>query len=486
MRAFLAALAGAIVLVAIAAPGAGTAPSPSKWCGGTEELAADRPDAHSNAHQVHVIYAYPADRPSRFPSLSLGIARDVAALDTWWRAQDSSRTIRFDLASFPGCDTVYGQLDISVVKLPNPNGHYASIELVLGRLSDDLAAAPTNFDDPDKKYLVLYDGKLSQPGGGYSVCGLSPTTVLGGGANAYAAVFLESPCGDGLGGATNTAGVIAHELIHNLGALQRSGPPNACPGDRGHPCDSDTDVLSPASEYGAILTTLQLDIGRNDYYGHSGSWWDIQDSLFLERIGQTFGTVSGPTALTASTSGARVVLEWPAATSPNGSISAYRVARDGVLLGTVTGTSTGASDQVEAGTTHTWTVQARDALGFLGPVQTVTYTHGAASSGKPAATTAATTAAATTAVRDTTAPPAPKQLRATRTAAGGITLRWQAATDRSGIKGYRLTRNGVAYGGIITGTSLTVPKAKAKGGWAVSAIDKAGNTSRPSATLGVS
>ena len=27
-----------------------------------------------------------------------------------------------------------------------------------------------------------------------------------------------------------------------------------------------------------------LDGGRDDYYGHSGTWTDVQDSLFLERL----------------------------------------------------------------------------------------------------------------------------------------------------------------------------------------------------------
>jgi hypothetical protein len=65
-----------------------------------------------------------------------------------------------------------------------------------------------------------------------------------------------------------------------LGALADTGPPSACPDSRAHPCDSADDILYPeASEL--PLTSLVLDVGRNDYYGHSGSWLDTQDSRWL-------------------------------------------------------------------------------------------------------------------------------------------------------------------------------------------------------------
>src|SRR6267378_3415373 len=38
--------------------------------------------------------------------------------------------------------------------------------------------------------------------------------------------------------------VAAHELLHMLGALPL-GAPHACPGDDGHPCDDQRDLLWP-------------------------------------------------------------------------------------------------------------------------------------------------------------------------------------------------------------------------------------------------
>ena len=37
----------------------------------------------------------------------------------------------------------------------------------------------------------------------------------------------------------------------------------------------------------APLASFQLDVGRNDYYGHGGSWVDTQDSLWLQRLDGT-------------------------------------------------------------------------------------------------------------------------------------------------------------------------------------------------------
>lgn len=480
MRALVAAAAAALALLVLA-PVGGAVPSPTRWCG-TAESAADLPDTLNNAKQIHVVYAYPSDGTNRFAQLSLGIARDIAAIDTWWRAQDSSRAPRWDLASFPGCDTQYGQLDISVVKLPRPTGYYADLNQVLGRLSDDLAAEPTSFDDPDKKYVVLYDGLLNQPNKRFSICGLSPTTVLGGGADAYAGIFLMSPCGDGLGGASYTAGTIAHELIHNLGALQRSGPPNACASSPGHPCDADNDVLSPSGEYGEILTTLQLDVGRNDYYGHSGSWWDVQDSPFLEHVGQTFALPSGPSSLKASNDGGNVEIDWTPATSPNGAIT-YRVYRDGVLQGITTGQS-GVSDKVEPLSTHTWEIRAEDALGYLGPSQTIKYTLTAAA----AATTAGGSASGSSSGSSGLGVGQPGQVAALKLkrTATGIVLSWAKPGGGVTLGMYWVKRNGALYAQVRKGTTLAVPKAKAAGVWTVTAVGIEGIAGKPSAPLKVS
>src|SRR5438105_5877144 len=57
---------------------------------------------------------------------------------------------------------------------------------------------------------------------------------------------------------------------------------------------------------GSKLDIVVLDDNRDDYYGHSGSWWDVQDSLWLSHLPQLPLTlaVSGHGTLTATVSGA--------------------------------------------------------------------------------------------------------------------------------------------------------------------------------------
>ena len=74
--------------------------------------------------------------------------------------------------------------------------------------------------------------------------------------------------------------VAMHELVHVFGAVERAAP-NVC--QNGHVCDLPLDLMT-AVLTGEELETHVLDSGRNDYYGHSGSWPDVQDSHFLERL----------------------------------------------------------------------------------------------------------------------------------------------------------------------------------------------------------
>jgi hypothetical protein len=86
-----------------------------------------------------------------------------------------------------------------------------------------------------------------------------------------------------------------------------------------------------------------------------------------------------------------------------------------------------------------------------------------------------------TLVRDTVAPRRVTGLRGipTRT---GVRLRWRAARDPGGIRGYLVERNRKRFR-VVPRTSLSVPRAKAHARWSVRAIDKAGNIGPRFATL---
>lgn len=263
-----AAAAAALFLV----PATTAAVAPLRWCGNDVQQADRAPDRAGGA-QIHVVYAIPSDGEDRSGSLASAIVTDAANIDAWWRAQDPTRAPRFDLFDFPGCDSRFGLLDLTVARLPFSAATLTGIEGRYERIAAAVERTPFELAELDKKYLVFYDGSVA-PDGVCGTAGGSPTRGPD-----YAIVYLRSTCDLTIGDGRGAAYVAAHELLHALGALP-AGAPNACPGDDGHPCDGVVDVLSTFYD-GGILDAAVLDIGRNDYYGHPGSWFDLQDSDWL-------------------------------------------------------------------------------------------------------------------------------------------------------------------------------------------------------------
>jgi Divergent InlB B-repeat domain len=260
----------ALFIVAVAAalwlaPGALAA----GWCG-SGESAADRSDVVTGA-QVHAIVATPSDSPDQFAAVANKLQDDVDSVRAWWEGQDPTRVPRFDDATFPGGTC----LDISFVHLPQPASAYAGVQSAFSGIGSALQSA--GLLNPWKNYLVYYDGPSVET----DVCGAGAGSFDQG--SEFAMVFLNG-CTD-----VPDDSVMAHELLHAFGALP-AGAPNWCRAspvdgspDTGHPCDSPTDVLYPVTD-GRPLQQQVLDFNHDDYYGHSGSWPDIQDSIFLHHL----------------------------------------------------------------------------------------------------------------------------------------------------------------------------------------------------------
>ena len=253
------------------------------WCGASQPPTLDRkPDVDlSSTRQVHVTYALPSDAPTRYPAIGTAIATDAAAIDSWWRREDPSRTVRYDLFAFPGCASRLGSLDIGFVRLPRSGAEYMGdngADALLGDL-DSLGRLTS------QKHLVYYDGPAPFDN---SVCGTAfvpRSATTQGGLSGVAFVWLKSFCGGDVGASALNAAVAVHELIHGLGALQAGRGPNECePAGSGHVCDSPNDVLYPEATSQTRLGTQILDVGRNDYYGHSGPAFDVQDSAWLSHL----------------------------------------------------------------------------------------------------------------------------------------------------------------------------------------------------------
>jgi hypothetical protein len=233
------------------------------WCGNGED-ATDRPDIATGA-QIHPIVVVPADGGDNFAAVANRLADDVASMAAWWTGQDPTRAPRFDQAAFAGVPC----LDISFVRLPDSSTALRGSSVAFDRVVRTLEGL--GISRSYKKYYVYYDGPSVQT----NVCGTGAGSFAGAG---YSVVWL----GGCPGVPTDTVGT--HELVHAMGALP-AGAPHACPGDLGHPCDASyVDLLSPYTD-GRPLQQQVLDVNHDDYYAHSGTWNDIQDSLWLSHIG---------------------------------------------------------------------------------------------------------------------------------------------------------------------------------------------------------
>jgi hypothetical protein len=298
----IAALIAAATAAVAAWPSASPAAAvPTTWCG-TDAASTDRRPDQVSAHQIGVVYAHPLGSADNFAAVASKIVTDLATIDAWWRRQDPSRTPRFDLHAFPGCATRLGSLDLAKVTLPRDAGHYR--ELIAGweRLADDVAGPPYGFSHRYKKYVVYYDG----PRDDEDVCGIAGGNPFSG--PSYAQVYLQTCWSDvGTGGVMAVTAV--HELLHALGAVP-AGAPHGCLESPGHVCDLVDDLMYPSTS-GQPLDAVVLDAGRDDYYGHSGAWFDLQDSFWLARL----DTPQVPLSVSVSGPG-RVASELPGLDCP--------------------------------------------------------------------------------------------------------------------------------------------------------------------------
>jgi hypothetical protein len=233
------------------------------WCG-TGEPTSDTPDI-TTGRLIHPIVAVPSDGADNFAADANKLADDVASMTAWWTGQDPTRAPRFDQAGFPGGTC----LDISFVRLPDPASSFRGGSASFNRLVSSLQNA--GFSNVFKKYYVYYDGPSVEA----NVCGTGGGNFSTG--PGWSVVWLSGCPG------VATDGIGAHELLHALGALP-AGAPHACPGDLAHPCDAPfVDVLSPQTD-GRPLQQQVLDVNHDDYYAHSGTWDDIQDSGWLSHL----------------------------------------------------------------------------------------------------------------------------------------------------------------------------------------------------------
>jgi hypothetical protein len=284
------------------------------------------------------------------------------------------------------------------------------------------------------------------------VCGIGDGP--GGGLPGIAVVFLDA-CD---AGESSFRPIVAvHELVHVLGAVSGAAP-NHC--ERGHVCDVPNDLLN-SSLTGDELEGLVLDGGRDDYYGHSGPWIDVQDSLFLERLDSPDRAApTSPAGLTATDGPAPglVRVSWRASADDVGPV-AYRVYQDGRFVASTTSTS--ALLGVAESDTSSYAVRAADPVGHLSQPLTIRFRLGLGvidAQGKL--------------VRDTVRPPA-LGVVSVRRADKRVVLTWSPVRDRGGLTGYRVRLGTRTL--TVKRPTVTIAVTGLRTAVSLAAVDRGGN-----------
>ena len=416
------------------------------WCGIGSSDADRLPDA-TPGFAVHVAYVRPPGGADRLAEWAPRIVGDIAAIDAWWRSQDPTRSPRFDLYPF-ACASPFGQLDISNVTLTQD----ARTDRL--RVHDDpLPARPARIH-PAREDLprLLRRPRASRQAPDFEVCGVGDTPS--GGLPGIAIVFLQACEAEA---STLRPIVAVHELVHTFDAVSGSAPHHC---SDGHVCDVANDLLN-ASLSGAELETHVLDGGHDDYYGHSGTWPDVQDSLFLERLDSPDRAApSLPSSLTATDGAAPGIVRfsWRPSTDDVGPI-AYRVYQDDRFISSTTSTS--AIIGIAESHTSSYTVRASDSVGHLSQPLTIRFRLGLGvvdAQGKL--------------VRDTVRPP-PVGRVSVRRAAKTVRLSWPAVRDPGGLRGYRIKIGSRTL--TVTKPAVTLNRATLRTAVSLAAVDRAGN-----------
>jgi List-Bact-rpt repeat protein len=234
----------------------------STWCGA--EHAANLPFSLYGGPNVHVVYAHPSDQPDRFAQFADAIETDAEHIDAWWRGQDPSRTPRFDLYPY-SCGH---QLDLVSVQLPEASAAVMDTGVLWNRTL--VALVRRALQSRYTTALVYYDGPSDQ-----NFCGVGGSTSNGPAAGGLGIVLMRScPL-------QFSERVAARELGGALGGVPVKAP-HRCPG-RDATCDDPSDLMVYSIPSGPLSNAV-LDPGRDDYYGHPGSWRDMRDSPFLRRL----------------------------------------------------------------------------------------------------------------------------------------------------------------------------------------------------------
>jgi fibronectin type 3 domain-containing protein len=274
---------------------------------------------------------------------------------------------------------------------------------------------------------------------------------------------------------TDAGGVSAYNVYRNGTLLRRVSAPTTSTSDTG---------LAASTTYSYAVEAID---GAGNVSALSG-WVTLVTPACGDSIAPTVPTNFRAVAVTCN----RVDLFWSQSTDTGGAgLKGYKIYRNGVFFRGLFAPAGSTSDStVGALSTNSYAVSAIDNVNnesartpLIG-VTTGTCTAPTTTTTRPPPPPTTTT---TTTLRDTVAPSVPTGVAANPTSCSQVRVVWSPSTDPggSGLRAYNLYRNGTFLKQILGPATSTTDVGLAGGtvyGYAVAAVDNAGNQSARSAT----
>lgn len=239
---------------------------------GTTRQTTDQPDA-MNGYQIHVIYAVPKGGTDKQIDFNGTLELSVRAAQNWFAGQTAGKRLRFDMNSS-------GKLDVSFLALQRSEAEFLAV-IAEGRFIREALEAEVlgaGFDQPNKLYVVFYQGSSKECG-----VGAWPPKLFGSVVSIHLGPMISNPkqCQEAFTRNEQQPKynefTMLHEIFHGLDATPECAPHHT---RAGHTSDSTKDLMYPGDLPGQVSV---LDLGRDDYYGHGRKDCpDIARSAFLE------------------------------------------------------------------------------------------------------------------------------------------------------------------------------------------------------------
>ena len=306
-------------------------------------------DGGVDGPRIEVLYGIPLDRPNRYSSMLDTMQAVLAQVDANLEASDAGTSQHYRFLCEDGVDVTIRDVTLLPVGDDASFTYEDYVSSVANQVERGLG--PVNFADPSRIYLAFVDQ-------------ITDVYPYGGQASVYsddrkdpAANFNNVPMAAKFSmTAYYDAGVVGHEIGHNIGAVQMSAPHSS----GGFHCHDEYDLMcyNDGGSYflnGGQLTfpcdpsqAALMDCGHDDYYSaapeadnYLATHWNTADSSFLTPLTQV-----GNVTLSVSTvgTGTGTVTSYPAGISCGATCIA-----DFPVGASVTLTATAGSDSLFSG-----------------------------------------------------------------------------------------------------------------------------------------